>query len=195
MMLFLASNSPRRRQLLSILTREFQVISSAIDERVLDGEDAGVYGFRMATMKAKEAARQCKDELPESAVVLAADTVVVDGEVILGKPVDHQHAIDILERLRDHPHKVLTALAIFRPADGFFLEDICSTDVMMRAYTDAEILAYVESGDPMDKAGAYAIQHAGFNPVAEVRGCHANVMGLPVCRVAKLFEKMQIRYS
>jgi predicted house-cleaning NTP pyrophosphatase (Maf/HAM1 superfamily) len=92
----------------------------------------------------------------------------------------------MLRRLRGRTHQVLTALAVLRPLDGLLSADLCSTDVRMRDYTDEEIDAYVASGDPLDKAGAYAIQHPGFHPVASICGCYPSVMGLPVCRVIRL---------
>ena len=95
----------------------------------------------------------------------------------------------MLRQLRGRTHQVYTALALLRPADGRQVSEVCITDVPMRAYSDAEMRAYIASGDPLDKAGAYAIQHAGFRPVNGLLGCSANVMGLPVCRVAYLLAQ------
>jgi MAF protein len=100
---------------------------------------------------------------------------------ILGKPVDAREAAAMLQQLRGRIHQVITAVAVYRPADGRIVSDLCITDVKMRAYTEDEILAYVATGDPLDKAGAYAIQHAGFDPVESLQGCFANVVGLPLC--------------
>ena len=92
--------------------------------------------------------------------------------------------------MRGRSHQVLTALAVLQSRSGRLLTDVCVTDVPMRAYTEAEIEAYVASGDPLDKAGAYAIQHAGFHPVASLAGCYANVVGLPLCHLARMLRTL-----
>lgn len=99
----------------------------------------------------------------------------------------------MLRRLRGRTHQVYTGIALFRPADGLLLKDLCVTDVPMRDYSDEEIAAYVETGDPLDKAGAYAIQHPQFQPVAKLRGCFASVMGLPVCHTIRLMRQLDIQ--
>ena len=96
----------------------------------------------------------------------------------------------MLRQLRARTHQVLTALAVLQTGSGRLLLDICVTDVPMRAYSDAEIEAYVASGDPLDKAGAYAIQHAGFHPVKSLDGCYANVVGLPLCHLARMLHRL-----
>ena len=128
-------------------------------------------------------------------VVLAADTTVVDGSDILGKPKDSVEATAMLKRLRGHAHQVYTGIATLRPSDGLLLKDLCVTDVPMREYSDKEIEAYVQTGDPLDKAGAYAIQHPEFKPVAHMDGCFASVMGLPVCHVIRLMRHMDIQLA
>jgi predicted house-cleaning NTP pyrophosphatase (Maf/HAM1 superfamily) len=99
----------------------------------------------------------------------------------------------MLKRLRGHIHQVYTGIALLRASDGLLLTDLCVTDVPMRGYSDEEIQAYVATGDPLDKAGAYAIQHPGFHPVARMDGCFASVMGLPVCHVILQMRKMDIQ--
>jgi MAF protein len=126
-------------------------------------------------------------------IVLAADTTVVDGTDILGKPADSAEAIAMLKRLRGHAHQVYSGIALLRLSDGLLLKDLCITDVPMRDYSDEEILAYVQTGDPLDKAGAYAIQHPQFHPVASLEGCYASVMGLPMCHVILLMRKMDLQ--
>jgi septum formation protein len=192
MSLVLASNSPRRRQLLSLGGWEFSVCAAEVDETPLPGESPPAYVCRLAESKARSAAQSapCAGD-----VFLAADTTVVDalapdGQNILGKPVDEADARRMLRSLRGRVHQVYTALALFRPDDGTLLTDLCCTDVPMRSYTDAEIEAYLATRDPLDKAGAYAIQHAGFHPVDGLRGCFANVMGLPLCHLARLLQKL-----
>jgi MAF protein len=117
----------------------------------------------------------------------------VDGSDILGKPADEMEAVAMLTRLRGHTHQVYTGIALLRGRDGLLLKDLCVTDVPMRGYSDEEIRAYVDTGDPLDKAGAYAIQHPDFHPVARMDGCYASVMGLPVCHVLFQLRKMGVR--
>ena len=186
--LILASNSPRRRQLLSLGGWTFKVAVADIDESQHIGESPGDYVLRLAETKAR---KSTENAAPES-VVIAADTTVVDGNDILGKPVDEQDAIRMLKRLRGHTHQVYTGLALFRVGDGHSLTDLSVTDVPMRRYSDEEIAAYVQTGDPLDKAGAYAIQHPDFHPVENMKGCFASVMGLPLCRLTYLLEQFDI---
>ena len=141
----------------------------------------------------RDQARATAAEVDAESIILAADTTVVDGTDILGKPNDSAEAIAMLKRLRGHTHQVYTGIALFRPQDGLPLKDLCVTDVPMRDYSDEEILAYVRTGDPLDKAGAYAIQHPEFQPVAQMTGCFASVMGLPVCHVIRLMRMMDLQ--
>jgi predicted house-cleaning NTP pyrophosphatase (Maf/HAM1 superfamily) len=99
----------------------------------------------------------------------------------------------MLTRLRGQTHQVYTGVALLRLSDGLLLKDVCVTDVPMRDYSDEEIDAYVQTGDPLDKAGAYAIQHPEFRPVADMSGCYANVMGLPMCHVIRMLRKIHIQ--
>ena len=98
----------------------------------------------------------------------------------------------MLTRLRGRTHQVYTGLALHRLSDGLLLKDLSVTDVPMRDYSDDEIHDYIQTGDPLDKAGAYAIQHAQFHPVASMSGCYASVMGLPMCHVTRMMRKMDI---
>jgi MAF protein len=123
-------------------------------------------------------------------LVLAADTTVTDGTEILGKPVDADDAARILKQLRGRVHYVHTAVVLFSPAAGRIEQELCSTRVRMRRYTDDELEAYVASGDPLDKAGAYAIQNGSFRPVEQFKGCYASVMGLPLCHVERVLRRM-----
>lgn len=182
--LILASNSPRRRQLLALTGIAFVASAANVDESQLANENPADYVLRLAETKAR-AVRADRDQ-----IVLAADTTVVDGSDILGKPQDETEAVAMLKRLRGHTHQVYTGIALLRASDGLFLRDLCVTDVPMRDYSDDEIEAYVATGDPLDKAGAYAIQHAEFHPVRRMDGCFASVMGLPVCHVLLQLRKM-----
>ena len=185
--LVLASNSPRRRQLLALTGLPFLVKVANVDESQLPNESPADYVLRLAETKARTIQAE-----PDQ-VILAADTTVVDGSDILGKPQDAAEAFAMLTRLRGHEHQVYTGIALLRAGDGLLLTDLCITEVPMRAYSDEEIRKYVASGDPLDKAGAYAIQHPEFHPVARMDGCFANVMGLPVCHLILQLRKMGIQ--
>jgi nucleoside triphosphate pyrophosphatase len=195
-MLVLASNSPRRKQLLGLGGWSFTVSPAAIDETPFDAEAPADYVARLAEGKVRKAARQA----PAEALILAADTTVAvpahtlddSADQILGKPGDAQEAEKMLRLLRGRSHRVYTGLAVLRVSDGSILQDVCMSEVMMRDYSDDEMLAYIASGDPLDKAGAYAVQHAGFHPVERLAGCVANVMGLPVCHLARLLAEFNL---
>ncbi len=191
--LYLASNSPRRKELLSLIGLEFTLLASHVDETPLPDEDGMEYVKRIAKSKALNAASQ----VGGSAMVITADTAVIDhrenGKVeIFGKPINPAEAASMLRRLRGHIHQVLSALTILSTRDGTILVDCCLTDVPMRNYDNEEIDAYIATGDPMDKAGAYAIQHTGFHPVEKLAGCYANVMGLPLCHLTRSLIKFGI---
>jgi MAF protein len=185
--LVLASNSPRRRQLLSLTGWLFSVSAADVDESQHANESPADYVLRLAETKARAI------DANSDQIVLAADTTVVDGSDILGKPKDKVEATAMLKRLRGHTHQVHTGIAVLRAKDMFLLKDLCVTDVPMRDYSDEEIESYVKTGDPLDKAGAYAIQHPEFKPVAQIDGCFASVMGLPVCHVMRLMRQMDIQ--
>jgi MAF protein len=186
----LASASPRRRELLALAGLDFTASPVSLPEVALPGEAPADFARRLSRAKAHAGAAQA----PPGAVVIGADTIVVlDGE-ILGKPDDPAHAVALLRRLRGRRHQVLTALSVLDTASGRELGDLVEAGVPMRAYTDAEISDYVATGDPFDKAGAYAIQYPGFQPVdlASFEDCFANVMGLPVCCLLRLLAQVGI---
>lgn len=177
--LILASNSPRRRQLLSLTGWDFSVRPVDIDERPLPGELPADYVHRLAEAKARAAGAQARS----GEIILAADTTVADGSMILGKPSGPEEARQMLRGLGGREHSVYTAIGVSDAHHRRVLVDVCHTRVWMRSYTADEIEAYIATGDPFDKAGAYAIQHTGFHPVERIEGCYACVVGLPVCRV------------
>jgi len=184
--LILASNSPRRKQLLALTGWDFTVSVADVDESQLENESPSDYVLRLAEKKARAV------EADTNTIILASDTTVVDGQNILGKPRDNAEAVAMLTQLRGRKHQVYTGVALLRVSDGFLLTDLCVTDVPMRDYSDEEIHAYVATGDPLDKAGAYAIQHPEFSPVASMDGCYASVMGLPLCHVTRMMHRMGI---
>jgi MAF protein len=177
----LASASPRRRELVRLLGMPWHLLEAAVDERIVADREPGANVVKTAALKAGAVARRA----PSPAVILAADTaVVVDGEM-LGKPADTAEARRMLARLRGRTHQVYTGIVIVNEALDRVVADLAIVDVPMRAYGDDEIEAYVATGDPFDKAGAYGIQHPGFRPVAHLTGCYAAVVGLPLCHVAR----------
>ena len=186
--LVLASNSPRRKQLLTIGGWSFRLQAVEVDESLRQEETPQEYVLRLAQEKAAAAALQVNP----GEIVLSADTAVVDAGCILGKPRSPQDAVHMLQKLRGHTHQVLTALAVLRSPDGSPVTEICASDVPMRDYTDAEIETYVASGDPMDKAGAYAIQNQAFHPVLAMSGCFASVMGLPLCHLRRALARLEV---
>jgi MAF protein len=175
--LILASTSPRRKDLFSLFGFSFNIVPSDIDESRHSDESPPDTVLRLACEKAQKVVSEV------NGLVLAADTIVADGDELLGKPVDQADAKRMLLQLRGRVHQVYTGIALIDSQTGESYDDVCRTDVPMRAYTDAEIDAYLATGDPMDKAGAYAIQHPGFHPVENLSGCYASVMGLPICRL------------
>ena len=187
--LVLASSSPRRKQLLRLGNWKFEVIVSDIDESQHAGETPGDYVLRLAREKTLAVAQKA----PPESIVIGSDTSVIDGNEVLGKPKDAQHAIRMLKQLRGRTHQVYTGVAIYRLSDQKMLTELSITNVPMREYGDDEISAYVDTGDPLDKAGAYAIQHPDFQPVHSMSGCYAGVMGLPMCHVVRALEKFGVQ--
>jgi len=196
--LILASSSPRRRELLSLIGLPFEVRVSGIDETPRDGETPVEYVRRVAREKAVATpppAPLLRDNTAGEggkSVVIAADTeVVIDGE-ILGKPRTADEAAAMLAKLRGRTHEVISAVAVLDARTGQLREEVCRSGVPMRDYSDEEIADYVASGDPMDKAGAYAIQHDGFHPVENFSHCYASVMGLPLCHLTRALRQFGI---
>ena len=207
-MLILASNSPRRRQLLAWFGVDFVVQTADIDESRLPGETPQIYTTRVAAEKAwKIAAGRDQQD-----IILAADTTVAMQSPedkkwkILGKPADEDEAQAMLRILRGKTHQVFTGVAVtygqrkaingntqrveIKKLDETQIHSALSvTDVLMRVYSDQEMLDYIKSGDPLDKAGASALQHKGFHPVESLTECFTSVVGLPVCLVDTMLRK------
>jgi 23S rRNA (uracil1939-C5)-methyltransferase len=187
--LVLASSSPRRHEILDRLGLEFDAAPNNVEEPVArpDQEPVDV-AVERALIKARASAAW-----RESGTIVGADTVVeLDGEV-LGKPVDADDARRMLVVLRNREHRVITGVALIDAATGDERTSFRASRVLMRDYSDDEIESYIASGDPFDKAGSYAVQHEGFSPAAEVRGCYLNVVGLPVCTLLKEAERFGLR--
>jgi MAF protein len=183
----LASGSARRRDLLSLLGLPFVVLSVPVDETPRADEPPDRMALRLSATKAaavRAAAVATAAPSPDSLIV-GADTVVVLGDRVFGKPVDAADAIRMLQALRGSAHVVHSAVAVVEAGSGRAAIRLSSTTVWMRDYSDTEIERYVASGDPLDKAGAYAIQHAEFQPVARIDGCYTGVVGLPLGALLK----------
>lgn len=185
--LILASQSPRRRALVTLLGLQVHALTANVDEESIDDPDPKKNVFRTALLKAR--AVSAKDQ---QAIVIAADTTVTIGGEMLGKPANAQEAWHMLQRLRGRSHQVHTGLAVLKQDTVHRSGTVCTTVVTMRAYSDDEIDNYIESGDPFDKAGAYAIQHRGFRPVDEIRGCYCNVVGLPLCQLRQALSELGV---
>lgn len=178
--IILASGSPRRRAFLEMLNLPFSIETSDIDETPFPAEPSLDLVQRLSQEKAKVVAKNNPTSL-----IIAADTIVVLGNRILGKPRDEADARQMLRDLRGRDHLVCTAVTLCREASDQAATCLNQNTVTMRPYTNAEIEAYLATGDPMDKAGAYAIQHPEFAPVAKFVGCYAGVVGLPLGHLAE----------
>ena len=183
----LASQSPRRRELLALVGIPHEVRPADVDESVLPGELPVPHCERLARLKADTLARSNRDD-----VVVGSDTiVVVDGD-ILGKPRDPAHATEMLTRLSGRTHTVFTAVAVSHA--GMTRSGVEEVDVTFRALDDDTIAAYIATGEPMDKAGAYGIQGFGAAIVERVEGDYFAVMGLPIGRMLMLMRESGLEY-
>lgn len=184
--LILASASPRRRTLIQLFDLPTTIRVADVDERQIDHPDPARNAIETAWLKAAAVAAQVQ----EAALVIGADTIVaLDGE-ILGKPRDSAEAYRMLRRLRGRVHQVHTGIAVIDTTTGHCCLDVATVAVPMRAYSQAELAAYIATGDPFDKAGAYAIQHPEFQPVADLHGCYAGVVGLPLCHLGRALRQL-----
>lgn len=186
----LASGSPRRREMLRQLGLDFESVPAPADveEPWAGGEAPDAYARRMAEAKAAAVAA----DRPE-ALILAADTIVVLDGAVLGKPTDADHARSMLARLSGRDHTVHTGVALRSP-EGGTASGVETTTVTFRPLEPSEIDAYVATGEPLDKAGAYGIQAYGATLVERVSGCYYNVLGFPVGRILGLFRALGLRY-
>jgi septum formation protein len=179
--LVLASNSPRRRELLAAAGFEFDVHAIDVDESRAEGEAAEPYVERLARTKAEAAARHHPDS-----VVIGADTIVLVGDEVLGKPRDPSDAERMLRLLAGRAHEVLTGVAVIGP--GRAVARVERTTVWFGPLTDRDIAWYLASGEPIDKAGAYAIQTLASRFIPRIEGSYSNVVGLPMATLAALLK-------
>jgi len=182
MEVILASQSPRRKELMGLLHIPFTVRVADVDETPDPGLTAGENAVRLSRLKAEAVSRQTDD------IVIAADTIVVLQDTLLGKPADAEDAKRMLRELSGQCHQVITGLTVLQGAKC--ISCAVETDVCFRTLSGQEIDAYVQSGDPMDKAGAYGIQTGGALFVEKIQGDYYNVVGLPVCRLNQILKEI-----
>lgn len=182
--IILASESPRRIEFFRLLGFDFLADAARVDEAKLEGQSPAEIVIELSRAKARAVAARHPDN-----IVVGADTIVaLDGE-ILGKPAGEADALEMLCKLRGRTHAVISGVTVIHPRRGEVTE-WSETRVTMRDYSDEEMVAYVRSGDPMDKAGAYAIQNSDFHPVESIQGCFTSVMGLPLCHLARALARL-----
>lgn len=185
--IILASASPRRKELLDQIGLKYQIIPSNDPEIFEDGMTVEDTVKTLANQKAIAVSKTLRGDF----LVIAADTVVVCNKII-GKPQDENHALEMLKELRNTWHEVATGIVILDTRDNK-IESFCEvTRVKMRDYSDEEILAYIKTGEPMDKAGSYGIQGLGALLVERIEGCYFNVVGLPINRIGIVLKKFDV---
>jgi len=182
MRIILASNSPRRRELLSQIGVKFEIIPSKFEEDI-SGLSPAVMVEHFACMKAKDVASSLKEE----ALVIGSDTIVYL-DAIMGKPKNREDAFDMLTRLSGKEHTVLSGISVINTGTGEHLSGFETTHVRMKKLSSREIDAYIATGEPLDKAGAYAIQGIGSLFVEKIEGDYFNVVGLPLFRLGKMLK-------
>ncbi len=185
--LVLASASPRRQELLEMLGFNFTIVPSKIDEEKYNHLNPVEMVKELARAKAEEVATLVEDTL-----VIGSDTIVVLDDKVLGKPSDQPEARDMLRRLQNRRHSVYTGIAVCDTFSGQVVLDYDKTDVFMTPITDDDILEYVKTGEPMDKAGAYGIQGVGGIFVEKIDGSYFTVMGLPIHKLVKILKDFDI---
>jgi MAF protein len=192
--LLLASASPRRRQIISRLGLPFTIAVPPGDEDKAQMQYQGpIDGLAQWTAMHKAAMMLTLPTVADALIITADTTVLLDGQV-LGKPRDVAHARELLLGLRGRWHRVITGVVVSTLIDGNITlrGKSCTTPVLMRAYSEEEIDTYIATGDPMDKAGAYGIQNAQFQPTAQIDGCYLNVVGLPLCVLVDLLAEFGV---
>jgi len=185
--IILASNSPRRRDLLRQVGVVFTSDAADVDERVLPGEKPDIYAVRVALDKARVVAARTA-----AGIVVAADTVVVLDDAILGKPMDDCDAERMLAKLSGKMHRVITGLAVLDTGTGKTRTESADTRVWFRTLTQDQIVSYVSTGESLDKAGAYGIQGKGSLLIDRIEGCYFNVVGLPLLLLDRMLADFGI---
>ena len=192
--IILASASPRRRELLEQLGVEFEIIPSQVEEKMKSMEPSRMV-MELSEIKAEDIYNHLSQEEKELSTVIGADTVVAFEDQVMGKPQSSSEAIEMLSRLQNNTHQVYTGVTlIFRKGPGKVPSKISffeKTDVTMYPISSDEIAAYVNTGEPMDKAGAYGIQGRGAAFIKEIHGDYNNVVGLPIGRLYQEMKRYQ----
>lgn len=184
----LASQSPRRKWLLEQIGLEFDIIPSNFDENIENQKFSKKLIESLAYQKAKEVADRNDDKV----IIIAADTVVILGEKILGKPIDATDAKKMLQSLSNKTHKVITAIAIIDKYEDKTLINSTISKVKFKKLSDREIEDYIKTGEPMDKAGSYGIQAYGSLFVEKVEGCYNNIVGLPLNLLSEMLKSFGV---
>jgi septum formation protein len=184
--LILASKSPRRHDLLRQAGLDFEVIPSRIEEDTVKDESPKRHVIRLAEAKALDIGSQYPDRW-----VVGADTIVYIDHLILGKPKDPGEAVDMLRRLSGREHWVMTGFSVYRREKEMGDRAAVKTAVKVKTLTPAEVDWYVRTGEPLDKAGGYAIQGAGSFMIESIRGSYTNVVGLPLCELIQMLIRLE----
>lgn len=190
MKIILASNSPRRKEILSQLNLEFEIIPSDFEEAPVDMEPH-ILAEHFAYMKAMDVFEKRKSTLSEDTYIIGSDTIVFCN-CVMGKPKSDEDAYQMLKALSNKEHKVISGLSVINVGTGKVITTHESTAVWIRELEDREIRNYISSREPMDKAGAYAIQGIGSLFVEKIQGCYFNVVGLPVNKLFKIMKQFGI---
>ncbi|MGD9580955.1 MAG: nucleoside triphosphate pyrophosphatase [Vampirovibrionia bacterium] len=182
--LILASASPRRKELLKNLGYEFEIIPADIEETIDNSKIPEEIVKELSFQKAEHIAKK----VSEPSVIIGSDTIVVINNKILGKPIDEKDAFNMLQELSGKVHQVISGIAIIDNKTNKTFIDCVSSDVYFRELSKEEIIKYIETKEPMDKAGAYAIQGIASIFIEKIEGCYNNIVGLPVFTVAKALK-------
>ena len=186
--IILASASPRRKELLKSMGLEFEVIPSEIEENIENESFSPKLIENLAAEKAADVAKRTNF----TAIVIGSDTVVVINNKILGKPKDKKDAFIMLKMLSGNTHQVISAIAVIDTETRKILKDSVVSDVTFKQLSDEEINAYIETGEPMDKAGSYAIQGLAGMFVKSINGCYSNIVGISVFKLAEMLKELGV---
>jgi septum formation protein len=185
--IILASASPRRKELLANIGLDFQVIPSTIEEN--PGE---VFSYEKIEQVAREKAMDVAGKVDYPAIIIGSDTVVTIDDKILGKPADEDDAFNMLRLLSGRTHRVVSAIAVHDSETGESRTASVTSEVEFKKLTNREIRAYINTGDPFDKAGAYAIQGKAGTFVRAIKGCYSNIVGISVFKLAEMLREFGI---
>lgn len=187
--IILASASPRRKELLISMGLEFEVIPSHVEENI----ENEPFSIELIENLAAEKAQDIAEKLEFPAVVIGSDTVVVIDNKVLGKPKDEKDAYNMLKMLSGNTHQVISAIALIDTETNKILKDSVISDVTFKQLSDEEINAYIKTKEPMDKAGAYAIQGLAGMFVKSITGCYSNIVGISVFKLAEMLKEFGVK--